>query len=543
LWEAKTLWAALADTAAYKPSLPCFGVPPRAQRDYDPAGLLWSYGEMAERTTRLIERYTAAGYGHGHRVAIMLENRPTFMLHFLALNAIGCWAVPLNPDFRHDDLAYILGHSEADLIVALSGHVGNLEKVATALGTGIPVVDEAQFDAQLPRCKRPSRGTPPDRESESVLMYTSGTTGMPKGCIISNEYFFFAAERYLAAGGTMTIVPEQERLFNPLPLFYANGLAISNPAMILSRNCMIFADRFHPGTWWQDLVATEATMIHYLGIIPPVLLARPPEPIDRQHRVRFGVGAGVDPKQRIAFEERFGVTLVEIYGMSEVGICSFDVETFRDGKTRSVGRSMPGIDYRLVDDDDQPVAPGTPGEVILRRTGPDPRRGLLREYFRDPETTEACWKNGWFHTGDLLVETDAGLQFVDRKKHMIRRSGQNISSAEIEATLRAHEAIRQIAVIPVADELRDEEVCACIVLHEGVEPTTQLADDLVRLALDRLAYFKVPGWVIFLPSLPTTATQKLRKSAIFGDEDPRNHPAAHDLREIKQTRGKARLSA
>jgi len=543
LWEAKTLWEALADTAAYKPSLPCFGVPPRPQRDYDPGGLLWSYGEMAERTTRLIERYTAAGYGHGHRVAIMLENRPTFMLHFLALNAIGAWAVPLNPDFRHDDLAYILGHSQVDLIVALSRHAANLEKVAASLDTSIPVVDDAQFHAQLPRVKRPGHGTPPHRESESVLMYTSGTTGMPKGCIISNEYFFFAAERYLAAGGTMTIVPEQERLFNPLPLFYANGLAISNPAMILSRNCMIFADRFHPASWWQDLVATEATMIHYLGIIPPVLLARPPEPIDRQHRVRFGVGAGVDPKQRIAFEERFGVTLVEIYGMSEVGICSFDVETFRDGKTRAVGRSMPGIDYRLVDDDDHPVPPGTPGELILRRSGPDPRRGLLREYFRDPETTEACWKNGWFHTGDLLVETPAGLQFVDRKKHMIRRSGQNISSAEVEATLRSHDAVREVAIIPVPDELRDEEVCACVVLQDHAEPTPALGDELVRHALDRLAYFKAPGWVIFLPDLPTTATQKLRKSAIFGEDDPRAHPAALDLREVKQTRGKTKLTA
>ena len=151
--------------------------------------------------------------------------------------------------------------------------------------------------------------------------------------------------------------------------------------MILSSNCMIFADRFHPSSWWQDLIATESTMVHYLGIIPPVLLARPPEPVDRQHRVRFGIGAGVDPVQRIAFEERFGVTLIEIYGMSEIGVCSFDVETARDGKTRSVGRTMPGMDYRLVDDDDQPVPAGTPGEVQVRRTrsrsAPRPAQGIL----------------------------------------------------------------------------------------------------------------------------------------------------------------------
>ena len=538
IWDTRTLWQAVAHTAERKPALPCFGVPPRAARPYDPEGLLWSYGEMAERVTRLIETYAAAGYGHGHRVAIMLENRPAFMLHFLALNALGCWAVPLNPEFRVDDLAYILGHSEVDLIVGLAPHVANLNAAVAAVGRAIPIVDEARFAETVPRATRAARSTPPGQESESVLMYTSGTTGMPKGCIISNEYFFFAAKRYLGAGGTMTIVPEQERLFNPLPLFYANGLAISNPAMILSSNCMIFSDRFHAGSWWQDLIATEATMIHYLGIIPPVLLARPSELIERQHRVRFGVGAGVDPIQRIAFEKRFGVTLVEIYGMSEIGVCSFDVETERDGKTRSVGRSMPGMEYRLVDDDDRPVAAGIPGEVQVRREGADPRRGLLKEYFRDPATTEECWKGGWFRTGDLLMETPAGLVFVDRKKHMIRRSGQNISAAEVEATLRSDAAVQEVAVIPIPDELRDEEVCACVVLKGDAPADAATADRLVRLGLERLAYFKVPGWVIFLPDLPTTYSQKLRKSAIFGEADPRRHPSAFDLRAVKQARGK-----
>ena len=538
IWDTRTLWQAVAHTAERKPALPCFGVPPRAARPYDPEGLLWSYGEMAERVTRLIETYAAAGYGHGHRVAIMLENRPAFMLHFLALNALGCWAVPLNPEFRIDDLAYILGHSEVDLIVGLAPHVANLNAAVVAVGRAIPIVDEARFAETVPRATRAARSTPPGQESESVLMYTSGTTGMPKGCIISNEYFFFAAKRYLGAGGTMTIVPEQERLFNPLPLFYANGLAISNPAMILSSNCMIFSDRFHAGSWWQDLIATEATMIHYLGIIPPVLLARPSELIERQHRVRFGVGAGVDPIQRIAFEKRFGVTLVEIYGMSEIGVCSFDVETERDGKTRSVGRSMPGMEYRLVDDDDRPVAAGIPGEVQVRREGADPRRGLLQEYFRDPATTEECWKGGWFRTGDLLMETPAGLVFVDRKKHMIRRSGQNISAAEVEATLRGDAAVQEVAVIPIPDELRDEEVCACVVLKGDAPADAATADRLVRLGLERLAYFKVPGWVIFLPDLPTTYSQKLRKSAIFGEADPRRHPSAFDLRAVKQARGK-----
>jgi acyl-CoA synthetase (AMP-forming)/AMP-acid ligase II len=543
LMDAGTLWLALVDTARTQSSLPCLSVPPRAVREYVPEGLLWTYGEVADRATRLIERYTAAGYGHGHRVSLLLENRPEFMLHFLALNAIGCWVVPLNPDFRQDDMAYVLGHSEVDLVVSLAKHIPIVRSAVDGLGRAIPVIDVANFGDALTKVARPARSSPPGRESESVLMYTSGTTGMPKGCIISNEYFFFAAERYLGAGPPLTIEHGAERLYNPLPLFYANGLAIANPAMILSRNCMIFPDRFHPSSWWSDLVATGATMIHYLGIIPPVLMARPEEPEEKRHKVRFGLGAGVDPALRIAFEKRFGLTLIEIFGMSELGICSFDLSPERDGKSRLIGRDMPGLDIQLVDDDGRPQPPGTPGELRVRRTGADPRKGLLKEYFRDPETTAEVWRDGWFHTGDLVVETPKGLVFVDRKKHMIRRSAQNISAAEVEATLRVHPAVREVAVIPVTDELRDEEVYACVVLKEGCDPSPQLGDELVRFSLERLAYFKVPGWIAFLESLPTTYTQKLRKGAIFGDSDPRQHAAALDLRAIKQSRGRDRPAA
>ncbi len=532
LMDLPTLWLAVADTARSQGSLPCLAIPPRAARDYDPEGLLWTYGEVAARVTVLVERYAAAGYGHGHRVSLVLENRPEFMLHFLALNALGCWVVPLNPEFRHDDLTYVLGHAEVDLIVSLPQHMAAMTKGASAIGRRIPVASSTAFVDTLGRATRPARNTSPGRCSESVLMYTSGTTGMPKGCIIDNEYFFFAAERYLAAGGTATIEHGGERLYNPLPLFYANGLAIANPAMILSRNCMIFPDRFHPSSWWADLVATEATMIHYLGIIPPVLMARPEEPDEKRHKVRFGLGAGVDPALRIAFEQRFGLTL------SEIGICSLDVSTERDGKTRAIGRDMPGLEYQLIDDDGAPQPKRMPGELRVRRPGPEPRRGLLREYFRDSETTASVWKDGWFHTGDILVETDSGLVFVDRKKHMVRRSGQNISAGEVEATLRTHPAVREVAIIPVTDELRDEEVFACVVLKEGIEGGRDLADVLARHALEKLAYFKIPGWVAFLGNLPTTYSQKLRKGEIFGDADPRTHPTAVDVRPIKQSRGR-----
>lgn len=136
--DAETLWLGLAHTAATRPGLPCLQIPPRASRDYVPDGLLWNYGEVAERTTRLVETYAAAGYGHGHRVSLLLENRPEFMLHFLALNALGCWVVPLNPEFRQDDLAFVLSHSEVDAIVSLELHIPLLQAAIDMLGRPLP---------------------------------------------------------------------------------------------------------------------------------------------------------------------------------------------------------------------------------------------------------------------------------------------------------------------------------------------------------------------------------------------------------------------
>lgn len=514
----------------------CIAVPARAERDYHPGGLDWSYAETAARVEPLRSAYAAAGYGHGHRVALLLENRPEFMLHFLALNRLGACVVPVNPDYRREDLAYLLGHSEADLVVALGHRCALLAEVAATLAAPPPVVDMAAVEGGLPRARRPALAAPPDEDTPGALLYTSGTTGMPKGCLLTNAYFFFAGRRYLEAGGLMQVEPEAERLYNPLPLFYANSLGISNPAMILSRNAMIFPDRFHPRSWWQDLFATGATIIHYLGIIAPVLLAAPPCPEERAHRVKFGVGAGLDPAQHAAFEARFGFPLIEVWGMSEVGIAAAANHEPRRIDTRTFGRPLPGIELQVVDDADRPLPDGQEGELLLRRAGGDPRRGLFAGYWKDPEGTEAAWRGGWFHTGDIVRRDPDGLfHFVDRKKHMIRRSGQNIAAAEVEACLRQHPAVAEVACLPVPDELREEEVLACIVLRDGHAAGPAVTDDILRHARERLAYFKVPGWLLYLDSLPLTATQKLQKAAIFASgEDPRARPGMIDCRAQKQ---------
>jgi len=174
----------------------------------------------------------------------------------------------------------------------------------------------------------------------------------------------------------------------------------------------------------------------------------------------------------------------------------------------------------------------------VRCAGPDPRRGFFSGYLKNPEATEQAWRGGWFHTGDVVRQAEGGmLYFVDRKKNIIRRSGENIAAAEVEAALQAHEAVAQVAVLAVPDEIREEEVMACVVPMTGVSADQALAERLFDWCMDKLAYFKAPGWVLFVSSLPTTGTQKVQKTQIFPrGEDPRRRPGAVDLRARKKRR-------
>ena len=329
-----------------------------------------------------------------------------------------------------------------------------------------------------------------------------------------------------------------ERLLNPLPLHHANALAIGSMAMLSAAGCIIMADRFHPRSWWADVAATGATIIHYLGIMPPLLLSLPPGPEDRAHAVRFGAGAGIDPKHHAAFEARFGFPLIEGWGMTEVAMPTWASVEPRWADTRAFGRPLSGCEVRVVDDEDREVPPDTPGELTLRMTGDDPRRGLFSGYLKDAQATAEAWRGGWFHTGDVVTRAaDGMLCFVDRKKNIIRRSGENIAAAEVEAVLQADERVAQAAVIAVPDELRQEEVMACIVPAQGTTGDVDAATALQDLCLERLAYYKAPGYLLFLDTLPVTSTQKVQKVSLFpADVDPRRIAGCHDLRERKRAR-------
>lgn len=511
-------------------------VPPWPERHYYKDGIEFSYKEVLNQVELLRERYHLAGYGHGHRVALLLENRPEYFIHFLALNSLGASVVPINPDYRHDEVFYLLEHSDAELIVAVSNRVDDMKQVAASAALRPAVIDAETIPERMPPPKTAASKDAPTRATEAALLYTSGTTGRPKGCMLSNDYHFVLGESYLKFGGLATIRPNRERLYNPLPLFHMNASILSFMCMLLSGGCLIVPDRFHPRTWWQELVDTQATIVHYLGVIAPLLLNQPPTAMEKQHQVRFGIGAGIEPQLHGIFEERFGFPLLEIWGMTETGAGFIVSEEPRRIDTRAFGR--PGRDYeaRVVNDFDEDVPTGQEGELLVRRIGPDPRRGFFSGYLKDEQATQDAWRNCWFHTGDVVrQDADGMLYFVDRKKNIIRRSGENIAAAEVEAVLQAHGKVAQVAVLPLADELREEEVMACIVPHAETSAGSELAQELFDWCMQQLAYFKAPGWIVFIEEMPTTGTQKVQKGKIFAaGEDPRRHPGAIDMRHLKK---------
>jgi acyl-CoA synthetase (AMP-forming)/AMP-acid ligase II len=279
-------------------------------------------------------------------------------------------------------------------------------------------------------------------------------------------------------------------------------------AMIMTGGCIVQLDRFHPRSWWNAVRESRATIIHYLGVMPSMLLSAAPDPSDRDHTVRFGFGAGVDRRHHAAFEERFGFPLLEAWAMTETGAGAVVIANRepRHVGTNCFGRPEPAVEVRIMPEDN---------ELLVRAAGSDPRAGFFSGYLKDPEATDAAWQDGWFHTGDI-VRADAGgnLTFVDRKKNVIRRSGENISAVEVESVLRRHPAVAEVAVAAVADDTRGEEVLACIVPRASVIDPAAEAVDIVRGALSDLSYFKVPGWIVFVESLPLTASQKVARGEL-----------------------------
>ena len=533
-----TIGDALAAAIARYAHNSLLAIPANRKRSYLPEGAELSYGEVGALVDQLKAIYQAAGYGVGHRVGLYLESRPEHMLHKLAMNSLGICCVPINPDYRRRELNYLIDHAQLDLIVCLPERLAAIQESLQGTRTQPAVVTTAPSDytaLALPAARTPPSGAL-TADTPASILYTSGTTGQPKGCVLSHAYELAAGQWYAQQRGHVSIREGQERLYNPLPLFHVNASILSFYCMLLTGGCQIQTDRFQPSRWWEEVATSRATIVHYLGVIIPLLLKQAPSVWEQQHCVRFGYGAGVEPQLHAAFEQRFGFPLIELWGMTEIVRTIADHMDNRQVGTRSFGRGGPGLEVLVADESGQAVPSGTPGEMLVRHSAETPRKHFFSEYLDNPEATAKAWEGGWFHTGDVVVQdADGLLHFMDRRKNIIRRSGENIAAAEVEAVLLSHPKVHQVAVLAAPDDIREEEVLASIVLVGGVAASTAICQELFDFCRQEMAYYKVPGWWWFTDEIPTTGTQKIQKHRILAaGQDPQSLPNVIDLRAQKK---------
>ncbi|MBB6522032.1 AMP-binding protein [Pseudoteredinibacter isoporae] len=491
-------------------------IPASAAKAYHPEAITLSYGEMDAKIVPWQQAYAEAGYGVGHRVALLLENRPDFFIHWFALNALGVSVVPINGDMQDAEIAYLLDNSESCLAVALPERIEQI-KTAAALNAHSLAIANAHDVVSLPAAPERAREQDGDEQSECALLYTSGSTGKPKGCILSNEYFLEFGRWYQTVGGHIQLEPGKERLLTPLPLVHMNAMAVSTMGMVMSGGCLIQLDRFHPRSWWQSVAESRASVVHYLGVLPAILLNIEPGEWESQITVKFGFGAGVNPAHHKTFEDRFGFPLIESWAMSESGSggCITAAEEPRHVGTCCFGKLPDDVEVKLIDEEGQEVAFGEPGELLVRAKGDNPRKGFFSGYYKNPEATAEAWEGGYLHTGDVVRQSEDGsFHFVDRRKNVIRRSGENISALEVEAALSQDPGIDQLAVCAVPDEIRGDEVMALIILENDVENSESTAEQIVERARERLVYYKLPGYIAFVDELPTTASNKPQRGEI-----------------------------
>ncbi|MFK7957383.1 MAG: AMP-binding protein [Lysobacterales bacterium] len=472
----------------------------------------YTYAEVRECVERLVDQYRALNCGPGIRVALALHNRPEFFFHFLALNTLGASIVPLNTAMMDQELKFLISHSESALVVAHLSVQEQLVRIVSSMNDAPTLVTPQALESANPFSAIDKQPLGPN--TEAAVIYTSGTTGTPKGCLLSNEYFRFIGHFYAAIGGLCQFIEGRDRLITPLPVSHMNALATSFMGVLETGSCLIQLDRFHPATWWDSVTASEATVMHYLGVMPAMLLNAPETSQDSSfHQVRFAFGAGCDPRHHERFEQRFGIPLTEAWAMSETGAGAWITASHepRHVGERCFGRLPDGLEVRLVDESGFDVADGETGELLVRRQGEQPRQYFFSGYLKDDQATEEAWQGGWFHTGDEVRRgPDGSFFFVDRRKNIIRRSGENIASIEVESILLRHPQVKGCVVCPVPDDIRGEEVAAMLVSDPGVDRNI-LVNELFTLCFENLVYYKAPGYFVFVDAIALTASEKVQR--------------------------------
>jgi crotonobetaine/carnitine-CoA ligase len=483
----------------------------------------FGYADMNAYADRVASGLQSLGIRKGDKVAILLSNCPEYLFLWFGISKLGAMEVPINTAHRGDILAYMLDNSDACTLIIDYRFIDRVQPILPGLtklknivlsdfenlrddtdaGTGDPRVTSWSDMVDNDGTFRPCDVLWSDPYS---IMYTSGTTGPSKGILLPQNYALYLADCINQAAE----YTENDRLYDALPLYHGNAQILSFLPGLTSGASVVLAEKFSASGFWADITHYGCTEFNYIGGIIPILFKADPKSDDADNPIRIMVGAAAPKDIFYQFEERFGLELVEIYGMNEIALPL--MANRKNRKPGSCGKARSDFHVKLVDDDDIEVGPNMVGEILARPLKP---YSMMLEYYKMPEKTVEAWGDLWFRTGDYAYcDYDGFYFFVDRKKDALRRRGENISSYEVEKVINSHPAVLESAAIAVKSDLGEDEVMVCI------RPKDDRQLDFVELmeyCNQRMAYFMVPRYVRIVKQLPKTGTEKVQKVKLRDD--------------------------
>lgn len=479
-----------------------------------------TYRELLEQVRSVAGGFADDGIRKGDGVIIHLPNCPEFLLTWFGLAWIGAIAIPSNTANTASELEHIFAHSGAVGVVTSPPFQGLLEKVADACAQQIHGRYMARVthapDGWTAVAQLVTRGAAPppvhvEPEDVAELIFTSGTTALPKAVMLTHANLLYGGER--ESRGLM--LGPTDRALTALPLFHVNAQSMTTLSTLTVGGTVLLLEEFRATRFWGQVRAMKATALSLVAMQVRTLLAQAESPTDRDHSIRRIVYAiNVPDSEKAAFETRYGVELTNAYGLSE----AFTLVTMAPvhGQKRWPSIGLPTMDrqVRIVDTDGHDVPTGETGQIIVHGV---PGRTVMKGYFNDPAATEATLRDGWLYTGDNGFADEKGyLYFFDRLKDMIKTAGENVSASEVERVLLTHDNVIEAAVIGIPHPIRDEVVKAFVVARDQ---STVTVDDLVDHCSKHLAKFKVPAHIDVVDALPKTSIGKIEKNLLRSNEE------------------------
>jgi long-chain acyl-CoA synthetase len=467
-----------------------------------------SYREVDEGSARVAALLAQHGFEAGDRVALMIPNVPYFALVYYGVLRAGGVVVPINPQYQKSEVAYHLGDSEAKLLFAWHDFAEAAEAGAKEAGVEVVTVTPEEFEKALGEVEPAYDVVDREADDVGVILYTSGTTGDPKGSVLTHGNLQKSTD--VVTG--LVDMSEDDVILGVLPLFHVFGQACGLNGATKLGACLSMIPKFDPGRVLEVIQGHGVTI--FQGV--PTMYSGVVGHDDRESydtsslRVAIVGGQAMPVEVMEKFEDAFGIEVLEGYGLSETtAIGTFNRPGER--KQGSIGKPVEGVEVQPVDDDGNAVEQGEVGELAMKGAN------VMAEYWNKPQETEEELRDGWFRTGDMGHVDEDGFVFVDdRKKDMIIRGGENVYPREIEEVLYNHGSVEEAAVIGIKDERMGEEVAAAVVLKEGEDVS---AEDLQEYVKGQVARYKYPRRVFFLGELPKGPTGKILKREIEVPEE------------------------